>query len=206
MCILSNMGLLHGDRSTCVSLSQHSLLCAASVEGTMHYIYIVLLNTALAAIIVYLLQLQFSLWGRNKREVDRKSEMKKNGKNVEKILRKKSDTVDKEKELKGEKHEDKDDQSVKKDEKLEIRIVTNKKPIIERISPEEKEEETSIVKCNPLNFCQFLQKWRNSNKVQVNIPLSDWKGKVNCKIFKKVDFQSQTKTHSQRGKGLFVDF
>ena len=142
----------------------------------------------------------------NKREVDRKSEMRQNGKNVEKIFRKKLETVDKEKELKGDKDKDKDELSVGKDEKLEIKIITNKKPIIERITPEEEEDDTSIVRCNPLNVCQFLQKWRNSNKVQVNIPLSDWKGKVNCKIFKKVDFQSQTKTHSQRGKGLFVDF
>lgn len=126
--------------------------------------------------------------------------MKQNGKNVEK-KRKPSETVDKEKKFKDEKHEDKDDQSVEKDEKLEIKIVTNKKPIIERIIPEEKEEDTSIVKCKPLNFWQFLQNRRNSHKVQVNIPLSDWKGKVNCTIFKKIDFQSQTETHSQRGKG-----
>ena len=175
------------------------------VDMTMHYIYIVLLNTALATIIVYLLQLQFSLWGRNKRKVDRKSEMKRIGKNVEK-KRKQSETVVKEKEFKDDKHEEnKDDQVVGKDEKLEIKIVTNKKPIIERISPEEeKEDDTSTVKCKPLNFWQFLQNKRNFHKVQVNIPLSDWTGKVNCKIFKKVDFQSQTKTHSQRGKGFQV--
>ena len=168
------------------------------VHMTMHYTYIVLLNTALATIIVYLLQLQFSLWGRNKRKVDRKPEMKQNGKNVEK-KRRLFETVDKEKEFKDEKLEgNKDVQS----EKLEIKIVTNKKPIIEKISSEEKEDDTSIVKCKPLNFWQFLQNKRNSHKVQVNIPLSNWTGKVNCKIFKKVDFQSQTKTHSHRGKGL----
>ena len=170
---------------------------------TMHYIYIVLLNTALATIIVYLLQLQFSLWG--KRKVDRKSEMRKIGKSVEK-KRDQSENVDKEKEIKDEKLLEKDDplQTVENDTKLEIEIVTNKEPIIERVSPPEKEADKSDVKCRPLNFCQFLQKRRNSKKVQVNIPLSDWKGKVNCKIFKKVDFQSQTKTHSQRG--IYVSF
>ena len=93
-------------------------------------------------------------------------------------------------------------ESVENSTKLEIKIVTNKEPIIEKISPPEKEDEKSDVKCKPLNFCQFLQKRRSSKKVQVNIPLSDWKGKVNCKIFKKVDFHSQTKTHSQRGRYL----
>ena len=195
MCLLSNIGLLHGDKSTCVSLSTHSL-CMASIDGTMHYIYIVLLNTALATIIVYLLQLQFSLWGRNKRKVDRKSEMRKKGKK-----REQPENVEKEKEIKDEKLEKDVDPSktAVNDAKLEIKIITNKEPIIERISPPEKEEDKSDVKCKPLKFCQFLQKRRSSKKVQVNIPLSDWKGKVNCKIFKKVDFQSRTKTFSQRG-------
>ena len=171
----------------------------ASVEGTMHYIYIVLLNTALATIILYLLQLQFSLWGRNKRKVDRKSEMRKKGKK-----REQPENVEKEKEIKDEKLEKDVDPSktAVNDTKLEIKIITNKEPIIERISPPEKEGDKSVEKCKPLNFCQFLQKRRNSKKAQVNIPLSDWKGKVNCKIFKKVDFYSQTKTHSQRGRYL----
>ena len=93
----------------------------------------------------------------------------------------------------------KDDPSMEKDDKLTIKIITNKEPIIEKISPTE-EEDKKVIKCKkPLNFCQFLQKKRNSKKVPVTIPISEWKGKVKCKIFKKVDFQSHAKTHSQRG-------
>ena len=105
----------------------------------------------------------------------------------------------KEREIKDENQRDKDDPSVGKDEKLTIKIITNKEPIIEKISPTE-EEDKKVIKCKkPLNFFQFLQKKRNSKKVPVTIPISDWKGKVKCKIFKKVDFQSHAKTHSQRG-------
>ena len=93
----------------------------------------------------------------------------------------------------------KEDPSMEKDEKLTIKIITNKEPIIEKVSPTE-EEDKKVIKCKkPLNFFQFLQKKRNSKKVPVTIPISDWKGKVKCKIFKKVDFQSHAKTHSQRG-------
>ena len=95
--------------------------------------------------------------------------------------------------------------TLEKDEKLTIKIITNKKPIIEKISQIEEEKDKKVVKCKkPLNFCQFLQKERNARKVQVNIPFSDWKGKVSCKMFKKVDFQSHAKTHSQRGKFFFI--
>ena len=178
---------------TCVNVSETASYCT---KVTMLYIYIVLLSTALATIIVYLLQLHFSLWGRKKRKVGRNAEMRKNAEK-EKGL---SGNEKKEREIRDLKPINKDDPSVEKDEKLTIKIITNKEPIIEKISPTE-EEDKKVIK--PLNFCQFLQKKRNAKKVQVNIPFSEWKGKVSCKIFKKVDFQSHAKTQSQRGKFFF---
>ena len=163
----------------------------------MLYIYIVLLNTALATIIVYLLQLHFSLWGRKKRKVDRNSEMGKSGQNKRGRTEENGNKI--EREIKDERQKDDPSMEKEKDEKLTIKIITNKEPIIEKISPTE-DEDKKVIKCKkPLNFCQFLQKKRNSKKVPVNIPISEWKGKVKCKIFKKVDFQSHAKTHSQRG-------
>ena len=90
--------------------STHVSMCQPrTVEVTMLYIYIVLLNTALATIIVYLLQLQFSLWGRKKRKVERNSEM---GKNAE-IERVHIENSKKERGIQDEKQ--KDEPSVEKD-------------------------------------------------------------------------------------------
>ena len=118
------------------------------------------------------------------------------GKNPEKKRKNKREATENDK---NDKDEMKNAPSVEKDEKLMIKIITNKEPIIEKIPPK-KEESNKANKCKPSKFFKFFLSSKGKSKEnQVNIPHCDWKGNINCRIFKKVDFRSNAKCHSQRG-------
>ena len=84
-------------------------------------------------------------------------------------------------------------------------IITNKEPIIDKVDEEGNEINKKVTKSNFCSkitkICQYFDRER-----QVSIPFSDWHGKVQCKIVKKVKTFSNKKSYKEKGKSCFLKF
>ena len=84
-----------------------------------------------------------------------------------------------------------------KDDKLEVTIISNKKPVLEKIEPQS-ESEVKTLKTSRLRkiFSCFLRE----NKSSVNLPRSDWLGPTACTVKKTVKLSSLRKVFRQAGR------
>lgn len=83
-----------------------------------------------------------------------------------------------------------------KDEKLEVTIISNKEPVVEKIEPQS-ESEVKTLKSPWLRkiFSCFLR-----NKRSVNLPRSDWLGPTDCTVKKTVKLSALRQVFKQAGQ------
>ena len=86
--------------------------------------------------------------------------------------------------------------------KLRVTIITNKEPIIDKVDEEGNEINKKVTKKNfcskIMNICHYLQRER-----KVSIPCCDWKGKVQCRLVKKVKTFSNQKYYTEKGRSIY---
>ena len=101
--------------------------------------------------------------------------------------------------VKKENSEEKQNTDKNEDDKLRVTIFTNKEPIIDKVDGEGNEINKRVTKrnfCSKITkVCQYFDRRR-----QVSIPYSEWQGKVQCKIVKKVKTFSNKKNYKVKGK------
>ena len=91
--------------------------------------------------------------------------------------------------------------NAEKEEKLEVTIISNKKPVVEKIEPQ---SEVKSVKSSALRkiFSCFLVK----NKIPVNLPRTEWLGSTDCTVKKTVKLSALRKVYKQAGQIKLVRF
>ena len=84
-----------------------------------------------------------------------------------------------------------------RDDKLEVTIISNKTPVLEKIEPQS-ETEVKTLKSSRLRkmFSCFL----GENKSSVNLPRSEWLGPTACTVKKTVKLSSLRKVLKQAGR------
>ena len=157
-----------------------------------------LLTSVLASILIYGLQLRLSCWGRTRhsgqhRNMGASHSLSRGTKTSPPPTRHAEGGVTFQKEDHGRVKSDKVEN--KEDEKLTITIITNKEPIIEKVTSEDdkKANSASTSKCRFSKICRYF---KNRKKRVVNFPYSEWSGKVHCSITKTVNLWADSKCKS----------
>ena len=171
----------------------------------MFYLSLVLLSTFLISTIIYIAQLTANLWGTQGRIMEKQRARKPLlDKGLLLIKRKTEKTKQNKEETETEtKEEERSDpvrvetNSSTKDEKLEVTIISNKKPVLEKIDPQS-QSEVKTLKSSRLRkiFSCFLRE----NKRSVNLPRSEWRGPTACSVKKTVKLSSLRKVFKQTGQ------
>ena len=153
-----------------------------------------LLTSVLASILIYGLQLRLSCWGRTRH----RGQHRNMGARGTKPSPPPTSNADSGVVFKKD-HESgvmkSDNVKNKEDEKLTITIITNKEPIIEKVTSEDdkKANSASTSKCTTSKICRYF---KNRKKRVVNFPYSEWSGKVHCSITKTVNLWADSKCRS----------
>ena len=171
----------------------------------MFYLSLVLLSTFIISTVIYISQLTANLWGRPRPAHDmqrlraRKPEPLPD-KGIFLMLRRNKNKQDKE-ESKTETKENpvKHTNSSTKDDKLEVTIISNKQPLLEKIEPRTESEAKTLKSSWAVRIFSCL---RRENKISVNLPRSEWLGPTDCTVKKTVKLSALSKVLKQTGEDL----
>ena len=167
----------------------------------MIYLSLVLLSTFIISTIIYFSQLTANLWGTKKQIMEKQSASKPIPlPDKWTFLRRIKNIQDKDETKEEIKEEDRADSVIEtnnaeKEEKLEVTIISNKKPVVEKIEPQ---SEVKSVKSSALRkiFSCFLLK----NKIPVNLARTEWLGSTDCTVKKTVKLSALRKVYKQAGQ------
>ena len=171
----------------------------------MFYLSLVLLSTFLISTIIYISQLTANLWGTpTPAYIMQKQRARKHllDKGISLIKRRNETKQNKEETKTERKEEDRSDPVIEtnsstKAEKLEVTIISNKKPVLEKIEPQSQSEGKTL-KLSRLR--QIFSCFRRENRSSVNLPRSEWLGPSACTVKKTVKLSSLGKVFKQAGQ------
>ena len=195
--------MIHSDCDTCVC----PRLSEDGETAIMIYLSLVLLSTFIISTIIYFSQLTANLWGTKKQIMEKQSASKPIPlPDKWTFLRRIKNIQDKDETKEETKEEERPDSVIEtnnaeKEEKLEVTIISNKKPVVEKIEPQ---SEVKSVKSSALRkiFSCFLVK----NKIPVNLPRTEWLGSTDCTVKKTVKLSALRKVYKQAGQIKLVRF
>ena len=172
----------------------------------MFYLSLVLLATFVISTIIYISQLTANLWGTPPHimEKQRARKEKRNllDKGISLVQRRNNNQQNKEEVKTETKEEDRfgpvmETNISTKDEKLEVTIISNKKPVLEKIEPQ---SESEVKTLEPSGLRKLLSCFRRGTKRSVNLPRSDWRGPTACTVKKTVKLSSLRKVFKEAGE------
>ena len=87
------------------------------------------------------------------------------------------------------------------EEKLTVTVITNKEPIIEKLNTDN-DTKSKVIRKKPSCFLKIFRYFskRRKKKKLINIPRSNWNGKVTCKIVKSKKVTNETEQLTSKGK------
>ena len=171
----------------------------------MFYLSLVFLSTFIISTIIYISQLTANLWGRPTRIMEKQRARKPLMEKGIFLIKRRSENKEKKEESKSKTDTEEEDRSdpvleaniSTKDNKLEVTIISNKTPVLEKIEPQS-ETEVKTLKSSRLRkiFSCFL----GENRSSVNLPRSEWLGPTACTVKKTVKLSSLRKVLKQAGR------